>query len=159
MYMSHIRLVLWKTLALLLLLIGVPAYASQDTDLMGIYEIFKIQQIGGGITSAESANKWIGTVVCIQERIFSIRDYRLSKPFYKKDIVRLPKKEGEVIPKELSLFYGIEGNRKSIERLLVFEKKSEPDPIEKLELLDNGDLLEIYDGWVLFFRKKTQVCQ
>jgi hypothetical protein len=123
------------------------------SQYFGQYEIYEIRKLEGGITPDEKINQWKGTKLVLDRRDYSVRKVKIKKPVYKIQRIELPKREGEVVSRELTYFYGVETERKWICRLLVFEGPREKDPIGELEILRDGRLVDIYDGRAFFYRK------
>lgn len=116
-------------------------------QLYSSYEVFDVVKYGGGITSEETAKQWAGTSVTVEKVQFQIRDFVISNPSYKLKCYDLPK-EGEVPVNRWSSFYGFGLDRYSNEVLEVFDEGDAPDePSIKFEIL-NGQLWEMYDGWL-----------
>jgi len=132
------------------------AYAGSSmkaSSYFGTYLIHDIRNIGGSITSDSEAAKWIGKSVEIGTRKFSIRNIELLRPIYRMESIRIEKQEGNVIPKDLSIFWGVDTERTHVRRILVFEKASDRHAYEKIEVLDENSLIEIYDGRIYFLRR------
>jgi hypothetical protein len=121
------------------------ANPSGIANYYGEYKIYEVRKIGGGITSDSWASRWKGSVVRIQPKLFSIREDHIDRPYYS---------EGEVISNELSIFFGIGRKRQDIKRILVYENGSEKYPYEKIEILDENNFLDMYDGRIYFFRRE-----
>ncbi|MBI2308423.1 MAG: hypothetical protein HYU78_14055 [Rhodocyclales bacterium] len=159
--MKHTRLVLLARVTLLLLVLASMHPASADASsgvskYYGEYEIYEIRKIGGGVTSDEWASKWKGSTVSIRPKVFQIRDDRLERPYYMIEKVRIEGAEGNVISSDLSIFFGIGKERSEVKRILVFEKHSEKYPYQRVEILNNDTLLDIFDGRAYFFRRKPR---
>lgn len=119
----------------------------------GRYEIHDIRNLGESITSDREARKWLGSFVELHQHRFSIRNTEISKPRYGFENIRVESLEGNVISKELSIFWGVATDRTLIKRILIFESQSERYAYEKMEVIDEDHLLDIYDGRIYFLRR------
>ncbi len=116
-------------------------------DLYSSYKIFDVVKYGGGLTTEASAKDRIGKEVVVEHETFKVRDFVISNPSYELDCYPLPK-EGEVSVNRWSNFYGFGSNRTSIKVLHVYDEDDVADePSINLELV-NGQLWEMYDGWI-----------
>jgi hypothetical protein len=137
------------------------APSSNDNDIMkvethfGKYYITGYEKYGGGITTDEYANNLINTEVIISEKLFKIRDKEIKNPKYKTSIYNVPQEEGNIDPRDLSIFYGFEADRKIIYKLSVFDPEdAEPHPYMTLEILEIGKYLDMHDGRFYFINKE-----
>jgi hypothetical protein len=137
------------------------APSTNNNDIMkvethfGKYYITGYEKYGGGITTDEYANNLINTEVIISEKLFKIGESEIKNPKYEISIYNMPKKEGIIIPRDLSIFYGIEDNRKIIYKLSIFDPEdAEPHPYTTLEILEIGKYLEMDDGRCYFINKE-----
>jgi hypothetical protein len=121
----------------------------------GKYYITGYEQYGGGITTDEYANNLTNTEVIISEKLFKIEEYEIKNPKYKISIYNVPQEEGEIYPRDLSISYGIEANRKIVYMLSVFRPENNyVRPYITLEILEIGKYLEMEDGRFYFINKE-----
>lgn len=154
---SMLQLLILTTVAIQCFLIP-TVYANTSANIskyFGQYEIHDIRNVGGSITPDRVANQWLGSFVEIQPNKFSIRNVEIANPRYEFESIRIKKEEGNVVSRELSLFWGIGTSRAVINRILVFEDPLVRHPYEKIEVIDKNNLLELYDGRIYFFRRVT----
>jgi hypothetical protein len=130
--------------------------SSMNSTYFGDYEIYNIRKVGGGVTTDSWASAWKNSIVQIQPNSLSIREETINNPYYKIEKNKVIKAEGNVGSRDLSTFYGIGTDRNEIERILVFENRSEKYPYQTIEILDSNNFLDIYDGRIYFFRRKTK---
>lgn len=119
-------------------------------DLYSSYKIFDVVKYGGGLTTESLAKDRIGKKVIVERETFKVRDFVISNPSYELACYLLPN-EGEVAVNRWSNFYGVGSNRTSIKVLHVYDVTDEPSI--NLELV-NGQLWEMYDGWI--YKMKPQ---
>ena len=123
-------------------------------QLYSLYEVFDVTKYGGGITSDETVKQRVGTSVTVEKEQFQIRDFVISSPSYKLKCYGSPK-EGDVPVNRWSNFYGFGLDRSSIEVLEIFDNGDAPDePSIRFEVL-NGQLWEMYDGWLYKMKPTT----
>ena len=137
---------------------GLAADAQLLSSVYGRYEVSTLRKVGGGISTDEQAARWSGMGACISAGLFQIRTTRIPNPWFGVEDVKVPMPDGEVLSPDFTIFYGVMPDRKSVRRLLVFERKSERDPYERLEVLDDGRLLDVYDGRIYLLRKVSSTC-
>jgi hypothetical protein len=124
----------------------------------GKYYITGYEQYGGGITTDEYANSLINTEVIISEKLFKIREVEIKNPKYKITVYNVPQEEGNIDPRDLSIFYGFEANRKIIYKLSVFRPENNyARPYITLEILEIGKYLEMEDGRFYFINKEKKM--
>lgn len=140
------------------------APSTNNNDIMkvethfGIYYITGYEEYGGGITTDEYANNLINTEVIISEKLFKIREEKIKNPKYKISTYNVPEKEGIIVPRDLSIFYGFEDNRKIVYKLSVFRPENDyARPYITIEILEIGKYLEMYDGRFYFIEKRKGV--
>jgi hypothetical protein len=136
-------------------LASVHARNNPAAPYLGIYEIYAVKKLEGGITSDAAINAWIGTQLTMSAGRFSVRNEKITKPVYRMERIPLPTGEGEVVSRDLTYFYGIGAERKVVCRILVFEGKNETEPLEQIEVLNNDRLVDIYDGRAFFYKKRS----
>lgn len=161
--------IIWILLSVLLLVGCVNADekksekkpSTNNNDIMkvethfGKYYITGYEKYGGGITTDEYANNLINTEVIISEKLFKIEEYEIKNPKYKITIYNVPKEEGNIDPRDLSIFYGFEDNRKIIYLLSVFRPENNyARPYITLEILEIGKYLDMNDGRFYFINKE-----
>lgn len=149
-----------RIVAVFMMLVLVPLSVSTAAPAMrrmaahfGTYRIYEIRPVSGGVIPDAQMYRWKGTDLVMKPELFAVRTTWIANPTYRIERIDLPSHEGEVMLRDLSLFWGVEADRKWVCRILVYEGAHESDPYMELEMLADGKLLDIYDGRAFFYKK------
>ena len=134
--------------------IATPLANEPDVaSLYGKYVISGFKQYGGGRTTEEYANNQVGNVVYVFKDEIRIYGKSIKSPIYKIEKVKVDYGEGNIVPRDLSVFYGYKRDRKAVVRLLVYDKARPAILQNSFEIFDDGTLLNMHDGHFYFMKK------
>lgn len=118
-------------------------------DVYGEYEVERFKKYGGGVTSDEDARKLLGSKVVVRKDVFRTTDWDIENPIYKLEKIEF-KGEGNVLPRDLSVFYGLENDKDYVLVLKVFSSDDPSEWVERYEVIKPGELLYMFDGRFFF---------
>lgn len=117
--------------------------------LYGAYKITGIQKYGGSLTSDKEANKQIGSKIIIRKKQFISQEFNIKQPVYTLNKIDF-EREGNILSKEYSVFYGFDNAQKYLTTLSVFDPTDTSDWVERYEIIGQGKLLYMLDGRLYF---------
>ena len=126
-------------------------------DIYGKYVIKSHEIYGGGLTTNEEADSYIGNAVTFDKDVFITSSNEIKNPIYK--IIRIPTpREGEIISEYLSVRYGYEYKRNDDNYYLIGIYETEDDlkndtVYTHYEIISGDSLLNMFDGRFYFLEK------
>lgn len=148
-----------KGLVLAIAVLAGPALAGRPEThaYLGGYRVESVSRYRGGLTTDAQAEAFVGQHLLLTPDRFQVRKVVVKDPVYKAYTIPIDQKEGAIAPKDTSVFYGYNADRKEVKRIDVYgpmagRPASYPD--DSFEDLGDGRLLEMYDGWFIFLRKQ-----